>query len=322
MKGQSTKTGGDRRHLKKRGGRPDVSTCDEQLSAYLDGQLGPTERARLEAQLATDPTLRAELEALQRTVALVRMLSRAPLPRNFLLPQMVKAVQPRGGSTAKWSLYLADRLTWFAAATAAVAAMLVVVVTGHLLLARPAAAPGPLTPPIPVPGDEAPVEETKPVEMPMAGTEEMAVTPEVRLFGVPPTPTAESAIAPTDEISGVPMIAEAPSLAPRQIPTESKVLPDLETPHVPGTLSPSPSVEEPHLQVETYVTEPEVQGEVAAPPPLVVSPEQSQGPRVTLAEPSRSFELAGVWLALEVGLGVLLAILAVATVLAWRAQRK
>lgn len=37
----------------------------EALSAYLDGELAPAEAARLEAELARDPDLRAELNALK-----------------------------------------------------------------------------------------------------------------------------------------------------------------------------------------------------------------------------------------------------------------
>jgi anti-sigma factor RsiW len=62
---------------------------DELLSAYIDGEMKASERARLERQLATDSTLRAELAALRRTVALVRGLPPAPLPRNFILSQRV-----------------------------------------------------------------------------------------------------------------------------------------------------------------------------------------------------------------------------------------
>jgi anti-sigma factor RsiW len=39
---------------------------DELLSAYVDGQLSAGERARLEAQLATDSALQAELENWKR----------------------------------------------------------------------------------------------------------------------------------------------------------------------------------------------------------------------------------------------------------------
>ena len=44
---------------------------DELLSAYLDGELSPERQVGLKAQLAASPALRADLEALRRTVALV-----------------------------------------------------------------------------------------------------------------------------------------------------------------------------------------------------------------------------------------------------------
>ena len=59
---------------------------NELLSAYLDGELNPSDRARLEAQLASDPALQAELDVLRRTVAMVHDLPFVPAPRNFLLP--------------------------------------------------------------------------------------------------------------------------------------------------------------------------------------------------------------------------------------------
>lgn len=68
---------------------------DERLSAYLDGALSPRERKRLEAELAQDPQLRARLEALRRTVALVRTLPPVRAPRNFILtPAMVEGFRP------------------------------------------------------------------------------------------------------------------------------------------------------------------------------------------------------------------------------------
>lgn len=45
------------------------STRSDRLSAYLDGALSETERVALEAELAADPGLRAELDALKRVDA-------------------------------------------------------------------------------------------------------------------------------------------------------------------------------------------------------------------------------------------------------------
>lgn len=64
----------------------------EQLSAYLDGKFTPRQRADLEKQLAANPQLRADLESLRRTRAVLRAAPRLRAPRNFTLtPQMVRA---------------------------------------------------------------------------------------------------------------------------------------------------------------------------------------------------------------------------------------
>ncbi len=62
----------------------------ELLSSYLDGQLKPSESARLESRLSTDPDLRAVLDDLRSTRNLLRKLPMRKAPRNFTLtPKMV-----------------------------------------------------------------------------------------------------------------------------------------------------------------------------------------------------------------------------------------
>jgi hypothetical protein len=62
----------------------------ELLSSYLDGQLKPSESARLESRLSTEPSLRAVLEDLRSTRGLLRKLPMRKAPRNFTLtPRMV-----------------------------------------------------------------------------------------------------------------------------------------------------------------------------------------------------------------------------------------
>src|SRR5512145_3577188 len=62
----------------------------ELLSSYLDGQLKPSDSARLEARLASDPDLRAVLSDLRSARGLLRQLPMRKAPRNFTLtPQMV-----------------------------------------------------------------------------------------------------------------------------------------------------------------------------------------------------------------------------------------
>jgi hypothetical protein len=62
----------------------------ELLSSYLDGQLNPSDSARLEARLLTDAELRSVLRDLRSTRSLLRQLPMRKAPRNFrLTPQMV-----------------------------------------------------------------------------------------------------------------------------------------------------------------------------------------------------------------------------------------
>jgi anti-sigma factor RsiW len=62
--------------------------ADDDLVAYLDGELGPTERSAVEAWLAEDPAARERLSALAETDALVRRAFDAslqePLPERLI----------------------------------------------------------------------------------------------------------------------------------------------------------------------------------------------------------------------------------------------
>ena len=138
---------------------------DELLSAYLDDELSTEEQARLEAQLATDPALRAELDALRHTVTLVRDLPPVPLSRNFVLPQTM-AVRPRPAPPVRpRRVSTAPLLT---AATAVVSLMFVVVLVGDLLLFRTGGLPvAPVTEPV----MERAVEVEAPAEPPQAALE-------------------------------------------------------------------------------------------------------------------------------------------------------
>ena len=69
----------------------------EQLSAYVDNQLSPGEKAALEARLAAEPGLAATLDDLRRTVSALRSLPLVKPPRSFTLtPQQVGARARRG----------------------------------------------------------------------------------------------------------------------------------------------------------------------------------------------------------------------------------
>ncbi len=66
----------------------------ELLSAYLDGQLSPSESSRLEARLSTDQDLKAVLDDLRGTRTLLRKLPKRRAPRNFLITPKMAGIRP------------------------------------------------------------------------------------------------------------------------------------------------------------------------------------------------------------------------------------
>lgn len=92
----------------------------EKLSAYLDGQLKPSEKARLESRLLTDPELASILKDLRQTRGLLRQLPQRRAPRNFTLtPKMVgqKPPLPRTYPAFQFATVLATLLLFFTFAT-------------------------------------------------------------------------------------------------------------------------------------------------------------------------------------------------------------
>jgi anti-sigma factor RsiW len=88
----------------------------ELLSSYLDGQLRPSDSARLERRLSTDPALRAVLDDLRAARGLLRQLPMRKAPRNFTLtPKMVgkNPPLPRTYPAFKFVTALATLLLFF-----------------------------------------------------------------------------------------------------------------------------------------------------------------------------------------------------------------
>ncbi len=302
---------------------------DELLSAYLDDQLSAGERARLEAQLATDPVLRAELDTLRHTVALVRDLPPVPIPRNFILPRTV-AARPRPVQRAR------PRPAWTAplltAATAVVSLVFVVVLAGDLLLSgvggqafAPAAAP-PMEAEAPqVALESAPVIEEVEVEV-----EEVipAATSLPMPMEVPPE-VVSTAVVEAEHYD-----AEAPRAAETTVPAAGGGLSENATAPAP---SPSPAVVEKAAvaptaptvatalpQEETNGAEP-TPSEVAEVAPLMVEEEETEAPRDERGAPEgEAVGLRSVipWRVLEIALGLAALGLALATIWAWRARRQ
>lgn len=66
----------------------------DQISAYLDRQLSPSESARLEARLAADPQLAALLNDLRLARTFLRRMPARKAPRNFTLTRKMVGQRP------------------------------------------------------------------------------------------------------------------------------------------------------------------------------------------------------------------------------------
>lgn len=66
----------------------------ELLSAYLDGELKPSESTKLEIRLKTDPELASVLTDLRATRTLLRKLPTRKAPRNFTLTRKMAGQNP------------------------------------------------------------------------------------------------------------------------------------------------------------------------------------------------------------------------------------
>ena len=66
----------------------------EALSAYLDGQISPSERTRLEKRIQSNQALATALQELRQTRALLRRTPQRRAPRNFTLTPRMAGVRP------------------------------------------------------------------------------------------------------------------------------------------------------------------------------------------------------------------------------------
>jgi hypothetical protein len=85
----------------------------ELLSSYLDGQLGPSDSARLESRLQSDPQLASAFDDLRAARSILRKLPARKAPRNFTLTRKMvggKPPMPRGYSFFRFSSALATAL--------------------------------------------------------------------------------------------------------------------------------------------------------------------------------------------------------------------
>src|SRR5688572_12353744 len=75
----------------------------ERLSAWLDGEIDPAEAAELEAELARDPALKAELDSLETVVRLLRDEGPSQAPLGFHHRVMARVEQEHPVRPSWWA---------------------------------------------------------------------------------------------------------------------------------------------------------------------------------------------------------------------------
>lgn len=270
----------------------------DRLSAYLDNQLSPAEKAGLEARLEHEPELRVALDDLRMAVRALRSLPTVKPPRNFTLsPDRARAiVRPRGVFPA---LRLATALAAFAFAIAVVGDF-----ATNLAQPRLASAPEvPMT--VVVQMSAAPTETLAP---PAAAQEAITVTREVLTDNAGSTTASANATAD----SGTPPIS---AFAPPVPTTAAEGSAGGEVPlQAQPTPAPSATEEVGKRAAETVTATPETGIVVpfaanVAPTPAP-APSEAQAPRAVSLPPLRY---------IEAGLALLTLLLAIA---AWLLRRR
>lgn len=178
--------------------RKDIPHDVELLSAYLDGQLSPHQRAAVEARLRSDSMLLKELNTLRATRQAIRSLPRLKAPRNFTLSAQSL---PKSSPT---------RLpAFFGGIFALSSALLIMLVIGGLLSRKP------ITPDSLAEGNIAyPVakEISAPVEdITLLAQQESISEAEELALAVPPSEDIIRSVEPTPEMYDAPQAVEAAS---------------------------------------------------------------------------------------------------------------
>ncbi len=286
---------------------------DELLSAYLDDELSPAERAKLERRLQADSTLRLTLEGLRRIKTRLAGLPPVKPPRNFTLtPKMA-------GQPVRRPSPLFPILNWATGIAAVLFAMLVAADLGAGYLASGRLAEPNLA--------QAPLAMEAPTSEPEAADEEGLA--QIQKAETLPALEALASLSPTPEISATPSSPIGAAVGgggeggttptpPQEFITPSGTPTGVESLNVTSALSLTATPEvagrdgmtDESADLRTLTATPVI-NEIPAPSP---SPSQPQAPAGYFAQPAASpFGLTPLRLA-EVGLAALLALLVIVSI--------
>ncbi len=199
------------------------------LSAYLDGQISPSARAALEERLAADPALRALLEDLRATRAVLRAAPTLRPPRDFTLDPALY-----GRATPFWARGGLFRVAGLVGAAAAA----VLIAFGALFMGNQAAAPGSAA------RNVVAATATAAVGVAAVPTQiaTLTETPDAAAFSAP-LPTA--ALIATSAAAEPPSAATSRSAPPATIMMEMAVTAQVEMGPAAGLMAATPAIPSP-----------------------------------------------------------------------------
>jgi hypothetical protein len=198
----------------------------EALSAYLDGELTPNERSRLESRLLAQAELRTALQELRQTRQVLRAQARIRRRRSFTLtPEMVGAYRPRQSGLRLFPVF---------GLTSALATMALVVTIAFGFLNGPGSTPvayGPQTQDLQMEAVPAAEESSEPSSMkaaPETSQETPADASALRAFAPTPTPDMGILAAPPPGMggggdAGTGSAAAAEPLPPQEFPAPTSI---------------------------------------------------------------------------------------------------
>jgi hypothetical protein len=250
----------------------------ELISAYIDNQLTAAERGALEQRLGREPALRAALDELRGTVALLRELAPLPPPRSFALDPA--AFAPRQSPLFGWLRLGATLASVLLALTFA----LDFAGNASLRTAAPAAAPAPAAESQrnALLATEAPAAMSAPA--PAAGGAAAAPT----AAAAAPAPTAAPAAEAAAEPTAAPAAPEAPAAAQALPSPTAEALQSADNnataaPAAPGAALPKATGAQPtpaQPEADAY-SAPPAAGSVAQPTSAPISTSGGQSPDTT-----------------------------------------
>ncbi len=198
----------------------------EALSAYLDGELTPNERSRLESRLLAQAELRTALQELRQTRQVLRAQARIRRRRSFTLtPEMVGAYRPRQSGLRLFPVF---------GLTSALATLALVVAIAFGFLNGPGSTPvayGPQAQDVQMEAAPAAEESSEPSSM-KAAAETSQETPAdasaLQAFAPTPTPDMGILAAPPPGMggggdAGSGSAAAAESLPPQEFPEPTSI---------------------------------------------------------------------------------------------------